>query len=151
MTGDCAHLLASRVRLRDLTSKPIRSYRSQAEAAQMCHSLGLQSFTTVDMNHGTRCYGAVLRHGDGWSIAYVALPCLSPVCQLWCEYRYSADTVPTDKLINVGQNATLLIHEATMADDQEELARAKLHSTFSQAVDVGRRYVIPLKALFCGV
>ena len=36
-----------------------------------------------------------------------------------------------------------------MADDQGELARAKLHSTFSQAIDVGRRYddVTSLKAL----
>lgn len=27
-----------------------------------------------------------------------------------------------------------------MADEQEELARAKLHSTFSQAMDVATRY-----------
>lgn len=53
--------------------------------------------------------------------------------------RFSADTLPTDNLVYAGQNATLLIHEATMADDQEDAARDKMHSTFGQAVEIGRR------------
>lgn len=52
---------------------------------------------------------------------------------------FSGDTMPTDNLVKAGANATLLIHEATMADDQEDLAKARAHSTFSQAVDIGRR------------
>lgn len=35
----------------------------------MCRTLGLKSFTTVDVAHRTRCYGAVIRHRDGWGIA----------------------------------------------------------------------------------
>ena len=55
--------------------------------------------------------------------------------------RFSADTTPCDYLVDAGQKATLLIHEASMADDQEAMAGTKYHSTFSQAVDVGRRYL----------
>lgn len=73
--------------------------------------------------------------------------------------------MPSSKLIEVGQGATLLIHEATIGDDTPEeiaaheeahrfarendlvctskllsdMAKAKGHSTFAQAVDVGRK------------
>lgn len=53
--------------------------------------------------------------------------------------RFSGDTTPVDSLVEAGKGATLLIHEATMADDQEEMAALKTHSTFGQAVDVARR------------
>ncbi|KAF9487434.1 hypothetical protein BDN71DRAFT_1458518 [Pleurotus eryngii] len=95
--------------------------RSQDAAQEMCSSLGLKSFRTVDVYHRTRCYGAVIDHSDGWSIVF------------------SGDTQPTQNLVWAGRGATLLIHEATMADDQEEMAKKKAHSTFGQAVDIGRR------------
>lgn len=57
-----------------------------------------------------------------------------------CPIRYSGDTIPTQKLVQAGENATLLIHESTMADDQAEMAAAKMHSTVGQAIDIGRRY-----------
>jgi ribonuclease Z len=47
--------------------------------------------------------------------------------------------MPTDSIVKAAPNATLLIHEATMADDQAELARIKAHSTFSGAVGIGRK------------
>lgn len=56
--------------------------------------------------------------------------------------RFSGDTQPTQNLVWAGRGATLLIHEATMADDQEEMAKKKAHSTFGQAVDIGTRSVI---------
>lgn len=49
----------------------VLSYRSQQAAKNMCRALGLESFTTVDVSHGTRCYGVVVKHSDGWSIVYV--------------------------------------------------------------------------------
>jgi ribonuclease Z len=79
---------------------------------------------------------------------------------------YSGDTMPSERLIEAGKNATLLIHEATIGDDTpeeiaealklrrfakdndlpppeikllSELAAAKGHSTFAQAIDVGRQ------------
>ena len=45
--------------------------RSVDNARLMCRSLGLNSFKTVDMNHWGRCYGAVITHEDGWSVAQV--------------------------------------------------------------------------------
>ena len=107
----------------------------------MCRALGLESFHTVDVYHRTRCYGAVLKHIDGWSIVYVGfvysfvliLTGVAPIP------RFSGDTQPTNTLVHAGKGATLLIHEATMADDQLEMARKKAHSTFGQAIDIGRR------------
>ncbi|RXW24848.1 hypothetical protein EST38_g1005 [Candolleomyces aberdarensis] len=95
--------------------------RSTANAAALCQSLGLDKMSTVDMIHGTKCYGLVLSHHEGWSIVF------------------SGDTESSENLVQAGQGATLLIHEATMADDQVDLAKAKKHSTFGQAIDIGRR------------
>lgn len=55
--------------------------------------------------------------------------------------RFSGDTQPTEALAEVGRNAKLLIHEATMADDQAEMARVKAHSTVGQAIEIGRKCV----------
>ncbi|KAG7445158.1 uncharacterized protein BT62DRAFT_951536 [Guyanagaster necrorhizus] len=94
---------------------------SQRHAKDLCAALNLKSFRTVDVRHRTTCYGLDIKSLDGWSIVF------------------SADTTPADALVYAGQGATLLIHEATMADDQEELASAKAHSTHSQAVGIGKR------------
>ncbi|PFH48651.1 hypothetical protein AMATHDRAFT_64951 [Amanita thiersii Skay4041] len=94
--------------------------RSKYLAKQMCRQLGLYSFSTVDMHHGTKCLGLVMKHKDQWSLVF------------------SGDTTPKTALARVGYDATLLIHEATMADDQEELAKQRCHSTVGQAVQVGK-------------
>lgn len=49
--------------------------------------------------------------------------------------------MPTHNLVQAGMYSTLLIHEATMADDQAEMAYQKAHSTLGQAVDIGRQCV----------
>ncbi|KAM5533878.1 hypothetical protein V8D89_012418 [Ganoderma adspersum] len=95
--------------------------RSRENAQAMCRTLGLNSFTTVDVAHRTRCYGAVIRHRDGWGIAF------------------SGDTMPTENLVKAGRDVTLLIHESSMSPEEEELAREKAHSTSAQAIDVGTR------------
>ena len=120
------------------------SCRSVDNARLMCRSLGLSSFKTVDMNHGCRCYGAVITHDDGWSIAQVLFLVFFVWFSLICEflYRFSGDTQPTQNLINAGLNATVLIHEATMAEEELELAQQKGHSTVRQAIDVGKRFVL---------
>jgi ribonuclease Z len=56
---------------------------------------------------------------------------------------FSADTLPTQSLVRNGQGATLLIHEATMGDGEEAMARVKSHSTVGQAIEIGRKYVPP--------
>ncbi|KAI0826548.1 hypothetical protein BC628DRAFT_239357 [Trametes gibbosa] len=94
---------------------------SQQNARALCRTLGLESFMTVDVMHRVRCYGCVLRHMDKWSIVF------------------SADTMPSENLVRVGQGATLLIHESSMSPEEEDLAREKAHSTSAQAIVVGRR------------
>ncbi|KIY46216.1 hypothetical protein FISHEDRAFT_48033 [Fistulina hepatica ATCC 64428] len=92
---------------------------SVLRARYMCESLGLDSFVTVDMHHGTRCYGCFLKHSDGWSVAF------------------SADTMPVSNLQQAGGKATVLIHEASMGEGEKEIAQKKRHSTIGQAIDVG--------------
>ncbi|KAF8647735.1 hypothetical protein AX16_006570 [Volvariella volvacea WC 439] len=102
--------------------EPWTSYeRSRQAVAKLCDIMCLQSFTTVDVRHRTKCFGPVIKHKDGWSIVF------------------SGDTLPTNSLVHGGQRATLLIHEATMADDQEDLAKKKAHSTVGQALEIGRK------------
>lgn len=55
------------------------------------------------------------------------------------KITYSGDTLPCESLVALGQNSDVLIHEATMEDDLEKEARIKMHSTVSQAIDVGRQ------------
>ena len=55
--------------------------------------------------------------------------------------RYSGDTKPCGELVAAGAGATLLIHEATLADEEWDLADFKKHSTLGQAVDIGRQCV----------
>ncbi|KAL1738920.1 beta-lactamase-like protein, partial [Schizophyllum fasciatum] len=96
----------------DLTTKRYR---------EMCDLLDLRSFFAVDMLHRTRCYGCVIKHNDGWSVAF------------------SADTMPTDRLVWAGKHATVVIHEATMNDNERELAAQKAHSTVGQAIEVAQK------------
>ncbi|KAJ7132307.1 hypothetical protein C8R44DRAFT_612294 [Mycena epipterygia] len=95
--------------------------RSSAAGMRLCVALGLQSFHTIDVFHQVKCYGVAIKHQDGWSIVF------------------SGDTLPTQSLVRGGRGATLLIHEATMGDDEEAMARVKAHSTIGQAIDIGRK------------
>lgn len=47
--------------------------------------------------------------------------------------------MPCDALVEAGKDATLVIHEATMADEEAALAAKKRHSTFGQALEVTTR------------
>ncbi|KIM44447.1 hypothetical protein M413DRAFT_431468 [Hebeloma cylindrosporum] len=87
----------------------------------MCESLGLEYLKTVDVYHACRCYGVTFKHNDGWSVTF------------------SGDTQPTTNLVNAGFNSTVLIHEATMADDEIEMARRKRHSTIGEAITKGKQ------------
>lgn len=55
------------------------------------------------------------------------------------KITYSGDTLPCTDLVNIGQDSSILIHEATMEDALAEEARTKMHSTTSQAIEVGRQ------------
>ncbi|VDP78572.1 unnamed protein product [Echinostoma caproni] len=51
---------------------------------------------------------------------------------------YSGDTPPCEDLIEAGRDCDLLIHEATMIDEHEDLAVRARHSTIGSAIRVGR-------------
>jgi hypothetical protein len=52
---------------------------------------------------------------------------------------YSGDTRPCARLVEMGQGATVLIHEATFADCKAEEALKKKHSTVSEAISVAQQ------------
>lgn len=102
--------------------------------------LGLTSFLTPEVNHRGKAYGLVMQHQTGWKISWVDVHLDS--LQRFPElrfYRYSGDTMPCDRLIETGRDSTLLIHEATLEDTAVDMALAKGHSTFGQAIDVGSK------------
>jgi ribonuclease Z len=84
---------------------------------------GFQSFEAVLVPHMFQSYALVITHVHGW------------------KFVYSGDTRPSDTLCKVGENATVLIHESTFADELEEEAIAKHHSTISDAIDAGKKFV----------
>ncbi|KIM28972.1 hypothetical protein M408DRAFT_329016 [Serendipita vermifera MAFF 305830] len=88
---------------------------------ELCASLQLESVKTAEVVHRTKAFGLILRHSNGWSLTY------------------SGDTKPCQNLVVAGMESTILIHEATMADDQVEMAEEKAHSTIGQAVDIAKR------------
>ncbi|KAH8833314.1 hypothetical protein DL96DRAFT_720405 [Flagelloscypha sp. PMI_526] len=105
--------------------------QSKQNLQKMRDGLGLTRFETVDVMHRTPCYGVVIEgqgtldtggNGKGWSIVF------------------SGDTVPAKPLISQGAavGTTVLIHEATLSDEQKAMARDKHHSTFGQAIEVGK-------------
>jgi len=51
----------------------------------------------------------------------------------------SGDTRPCQELVRVGKGASLLIHEATHADDMRDKAISDRHCTVAEAVDVATR------------
>jgi len=55
------------------------------------------------------------------------------------EPSFSGDTRPTNNLVEAGMGSTLLIHEASMGDDQRQIAWQKAHSTIGQAIGIGHR------------
>lgn len=81
----------------------------------------LQKFQTCHVRHCKNAFACSITHHSGWKLAF------------------SGDTMPCDAFADIGQNATLLIHEATLEDDLEEEAVEKRHSTTSQAVAMGMK------------
>lgn len=95
--------------------------RADEIVADLVADLGLTDIITPTVKHRGMAYGLVLTHQSGWKVAY------------------SGDTQPCASFIQAGQGATIVIHEATIEDDEPELAASKGHSTFGQAIEVGKR------------
>ncbi|KAK0535344.1 hypothetical protein OC835_002393 [Tilletia horrida] len=120
-------------------------------------SLHLESVETVAVDHGTQhCYGIVVRQrplpvsktstASGSTAAEVnsatdisaSEPTNEPIIRPGFSFAYSGDTRPWEPFAQASKGVTLMIHEATIQDGREEMAFAKAHSTFAQAIGVGR-------------
>ena len=84
-------------------------------------AIGLHGIRTVLVEHIYDAHALVLKHIDGWSIAF------------------SGDCKQSNDFIQAGQNVDVLIHEATFETGLEVYASQMRHCTMAQAVDVGRR------------
>jgi ribonuclease Z len=55
------------------------------------------------------------------------------------KFVYTGDTRPVDETVDIAENADLLVHDATFADDRHDRAEKTGHSTASEAASVARR------------
>ncbi|MFC6863421.1 ribonuclease Z [Halomicroarcula sp. GCM10025817] len=60
---------------------------------------------------------------------------------------YTGDTLPTDSVVDASEDADLLIHDATFAQDRADRAQATAHSTAAEAADVARQAGVSTLAL----
>ncbi|KLT46439.1 Metallo-hydrolase/oxidoreductase, partial [Cutaneotrichosporon oleaginosum] len=100
---------------------PATNARAAEHTRALLRDLRLSEIWTPNVTHRGAAWGMVLSGVDGWKVVY------------------SGDTKPSEALVDAGRGATVLIHEATLGDDEAEDAEAKGHSTFGQAIEAGRR------------
>lgn len=81
-----------------------------------------QGFDFIDEN------GMVYKNRD---ITSDPIPCKS--------YAYCSDTKFDENIVEKIKNVTLLYHEATFADDNEDFAKEKFHSTARQAATIAKK------------
>lgn len=93
-------------------------HRLDAEETQL---YGLTSIEACAVEHCNGALAVAFSFPNGFKVAY------------------SGDCRPSRKFARIGQNATLLIHEATFDDELQGDALAKKHSTTSEALDIGRQ------------
>jgi ribonuclease Z len=55
------------------------------------------------------------------------------------RFVYTGDTRPSEQVVSAAEDADLLVHDATFADDRTDRAETTAHSTARQAANVARR------------
>jgi len=105
--------------LRTATNRP--SKLDQGLYDGLLDLMSLKSIETCFVPHCLAAYGIGITDKSGFKVVY------------------SGDCRPSRELVALGQDATLLIHEATLADHELDSALEKMHSTTSEAIDVGRQ------------
>jgi ribonuclease Z len=123
--------------------------------ARTMEALGLARVETAEVIHacnsGARAHAIALTSRDvGWKIVYSGtVPAYADVITLgwWVWLRWllmvlsgggAGDTLqPCQELIELGMGATVLIHEASFAQDKAREARRKFHSTSEDAIEAG--------------
>uniref|UniRef100_A0A8C3KFM3 Zinc phosphodiesterase ELAC protein 2 n=1 Tax=Calidris pygmaea TaxID=425635 RepID=A0A8C3KFM3_9CHAR len=95
--------------------------RAKWFVSSLLESYDLAEFQTCEVQHCKNAFACSMVHQSGWKVVY------------------SGDTMPCMALVQMGKNATLLIHEATLEDGMEKEAIEKTHSTTSQAIQTGMK------------
>jgi hypothetical protein len=80
--------------------------------------LGLKEFRSVLVDHCKHAFGLCLESHTGW------------------RFVFSGDTQLSENVVAAAAGASLLIHEATFDSGMEDDARAKKHSTITDALEV---------------
>ncbi len=101
---------------------PCETFRSNTDE-EVLNKIGLTELKTCFVPHCDHSYGV----------------CFTTKNEPKYKIVYSGDTIPSDKLIEMGKNCDLLIHEASMEDELVDEARLKFHSTTSEAIEVGKK------------
>lgn len=83
-------------------------------------ALSLEKIDTRYAKHCPLAYTTAWTFKDGFKIAY------------------SGDTMPNANFIDIGQDSTVLLHEATFDDELAAEAKAKRHSTTGEAIAEGK-------------
>ncbi|EEB05970.1 3'-tRNA processing endonuclease Trz2 [Schizosaccharomyces japonicus yFS275] len=91
------------------------------EISHLFNSLGLNSLLTVPAIHCAYSFCVAFTLSNG------------------CKIAYSGDTRPCLPFCNIGFNADLLIHEATLEDTMQDIAIKKQHCTHKEALDIAKQ------------
>nr|CAH7765332.1 unnamed protein product [Callosobruchus chinensis] len=94
---------------------------SEITTASILQRLGLKDIKTCYVRHCPNAFGVSIVTNGGHKLTY------------------SGDTMPADALVELGLNSDVLIHEATMEDELAQEAVVKMHSTTTQAIEIGKR------------
>jgi len=87
----------------------------------LIEKLGVNGFKTIDVKHCPQAYAILIEHTNGW------------------KFVYSGDTRPSQNLIKEAGQVTILVHEATFTSDMQKAALSKMHSTETEAIEVGMK------------
>lgn len=94
---------------------------TQDAQAFLDRELGIVKLTNVGVDHCKHAYGVVVDAAAGWRLVY------------------SGDCRPSERLVQAGKGAQVLIHEATFEAAKQDEALARKHCTVEEAVGVARR------------
>ncbi|XP_066140566.1 ribonuclease Z, mitochondrial [Euwallacea fornicatus] len=92
----------------------------EEKLSKVLSDLQFSDINTCFVRHCPNAFGVSILHKSGYKLTY------------------SGDTMPSQNLVHLGQNSDVLIHEATMEDDLSHEAVVKMHSTTSQAIEIGQ-------------
>ena len=98
----------------------------------MFRDIGIRKLTNVPVIHCPQSYGLLIEANSFFATS------IDTDVETF-KLVYSGDTRPCDALIEMGLDATILIHEATFEEDLLSEAEKKRHSTVTEALTVAKK------------